>query len=94
MMAQDSTSGKSSNFLGSKDMEFCVMLLSQGLYIQHLDYDKRTGKTKLFFDKKEAERFDLLWRTGQPIPISDIRDVFNALRKFNAAIHSHQHHSD
>lgn len=49
---------------------------------------KKAGKwTDFYFDREIARPFVQIWCSGQPMPVSDLRDVFRAIRIFNQAIH-------
>lgn len=78
-------SKRESTFYKSKDQEEVIMLITYRVEILKTVKD---GKwTIFFFDREVAKPFIQLWCTGQPMPVSDIRDVFRAYRIFNQAIH-------
>lgn len=76
---------RDANLYSTRDQDTVVMLLTVGLSISKTTRQGR--RVTFFFDKKAAKQYIDLWTTGQPIPISDIRDVFRALRIFHSAIH-------
>lgn len=73
------------NLYATKDQDTAVMLLTVGLPISETTREGR--RVTFYFDKREAAKYIKLWTSGKPIPISDIRDVFKALRIFHAAVH-------
>jgi len=73
------------NLYATKDQDTAVMLLSMGLMILNTTRDGR--RVTFYFDKKEAIKYIKYWTSGKPLPVSDIRDVFKALRTFHAAVH-------
>lgn len=45
-----------------------------------------SGKTVFFFDEKEIADLLYKWQHNVPIPVPDIRDVFDALVAFNSCV--------
>jgi hypothetical protein len=83
MMTQ--ASKREETFYKSKDQEEVIMLIT---YRVDILKTQREGKwTTFYFDREVAKPFIQLWCTGQPMPVTDIRDVFRAVRIFNQAIH-------
>jgi hypothetical protein len=80
-------SHRDNTLYSSKDQEIVTFLLTMKLSISKTEREGRYGKMRFYFDKKEATKYVRLWTSGQPIAISDIRDVFQAQRIFYAAIH-------
>lgn len=78
---------RAENLYSSKDQDIVVFLLAMGLHISKTERQGRFGKVTFFFDKKDASKYVRLWTSGKPIPVSDIRDVYRALKVFHAAIH-------
>jgi hypothetical protein len=72
-------------FYVSRDQEEVTMLLTYRVEIMRT---KKAGKwTDFYFDREIARPFVQIWCSGQPMPVSDLRDVFRAIRIFNQAIH-------
>lgn len=76
---------RETNLYSTRDQDAVVMLLTVGLRISKTTRQGR--RVTFYFDKKDAKHYIDLWVTGQPIPVSDIRNVFRALRIFHSAIH-------
>jgi hypothetical protein len=50
--------------------------------------EKKSGyKTLFWFLRSEVEGMLKRWQSPEPIPVPDIRDVFQAERVFNSAVH-------
>jgi hypothetical protein len=61
------------------------MLLTFGLDIQKTIAEGR--KFRFFFNKERASPYVSLWNTGKPVPVSDMRMIFQAIETFNSAVH-------
>jgi len=73
------------NYYKSKDRELVIFLITAKLPIRKLIH--KAGRTTFCFSATEAKHYVKLWNSGEPIPISDIRDVYRAESIFNSAIH-------
>lgn len=83
MTAQASNHGK--KLYGTKDQDMIIMLLT---FRKEIIKTGRDGKWTIFyFDRASAEPLILLWNTGKPIPVSDLRDVYRAYDIFNQVTH-------
>jgi hypothetical protein len=47
---------------------------------------RRGRRVTFWFDRKETKGHRELWLSGKPMPVSDIRDVFEAYRLFNRIV--------
>jgi len=84
-MTQASDTKRDNVFYITKDQEEVTMLIT---YRVEIVKTKKTGKwTSFYFDRDVARPYVNLWCSGNPMPVSDIRDVFRAIRIFNQAIH-------
>jgi hypothetical protein len=80
-------SHRDNTLYSTKDQEIIVYLLTMGLSISKTKRQGRYGKVTFYFDKKDAEKYVILWTSGKPVPVSDIRDVFRSEKIFFSAIH-------
>ena len=73
-------------FFSTNNRYIVIMMLTQGLRIEKKCRADR-GKMSFFFDKESARPHFEAWQSGEPIPVRDIRDIFQAEVIFNSAIH-------
>jgi hypothetical protein len=84
-MTTQASSKREENFYQTRDQEEVTMLIT---YRVEILKTKKSGKwTVFYFDREIARPFVTLWCSGQPMPVSDLRDVFRAIRIFNQAVH-------
>lgn len=73
------------NLYRTEDQEEVLLLLTH-----HHTVVKREREGRLvsfFFDRVTVQPLMDLWLSGAPVPVSDIRDVYVAMRKFNQMVH-------
>lgn len=81
----NSPKGRDDNLYRTCNQEDIWFLLTFRFPIAKIE---REGRLVTFcFNKDEIREHMKLWQTGQPVPVSDIRDVFQAKRIFDQVIH-------
>jgi hypothetical protein len=49
-------------------------------------YHKGAGKTFFYFDPKQTHELREAWKLNKPIPITDVRKIYQALDSFHSAV--------
>jgi len=77
-------SPRDSQFFSTKDQDTVITLMS---YKHYPSKTTRRGRiVTFFFDAKDVDPLLQMWLSGKPLPVSDIRVVYEAYRQFNRII--------
>jgi hypothetical protein len=71
----------------TKDIRIAKMLMTMGLVIIKTEQIPRSKRKYFYFLKDRALPYVDRWNRGEPIPVSDIRVIYQAEDTINACIH-------
>lgn len=65
----------------------CITITLLSCKLEIMEKQRKGRKVFFGFEKSKAEPIIRAWSSGKSIPVTDIRDVFNAETTFNSAVH-------
>jgi hypothetical protein len=67
------------------DRPLVIVLMALG--IDPIQFFKAGYKTVFVFSRRESKEIREAWKMNKPIPIEDVRAIFQAATAFNSAVH-------